>query len=104
MGRTNRSHRKLGGRMKRETLFVNAGRKGYFRVAALSLAILLSIASGFVPAPAGQGGKAGIAPDLAEEMKKGSPASQTHLIVSLKGADLAFVTKRIQELGGTVKK
>lgn len=91
--------------MKRETLFTTAGGKGIFRGAALSLAILLVlVAFGFSPAQADRGGKAGIAPDLAEEMQKGSPASQTHLIVSLKGADVAYVTNRIQELGGEVHK
>jgi subtilisin family serine protease len=90
--------------MKRETLFTSAGKKGHFRGVALSLAILLSVTLGFAPAQAAQGGKAGIAPDLAEEMQKGSPSSQSHLIVSLKGADVAYVTKRIEELGGTVQK
>ena len=90
--------------MKRETLFTSASRKGHFRGVSLSLAILLLTVFGFAPAEAARGSKAGIAPDLAEEMQKGSPASQTHLIISLKGADLAYVTRRIQELGGTPQK
>jgi subtilisin family serine protease len=87
--------------MKRETLFLSAGRKGHFRGVTLSLAVLLLVAFGFAPAQAARGGKAGIAPDLAEQIKNGSPTSSTRLIVSLKGADVAYVTKRIQELGGT---
>lgn len=87
--------------MQRETLFTTAGRKGVFRGAALSLAILLLIAFGFAPAQAARRGKAGIAPDLALEMQKGSPATPARLIVSLKGADVSYVTRRIQELGGT---
>ncbi|HXU13406.1 MAG TPA: hypothetical protein VN898_15740, partial [Candidatus Binatia bacterium] len=87
--------------MQRETLFTSAGKKGHFRGVALSLAILLLIAFGFAPAQAARSGKAGIAPDLAQQMQTGSPAPPTRLIVQLKGADLAYVTKRIQELGGT---
>jgi len=87
--------------MQRETLFTSAGRKGHFRGVALSLAILLLVTLGFAPAQAARGGKAGIAPDLADQIRKGSPSSNARLIISLKGADVSFVTRRIEELGGT---
>lgn len=90
--------------MKRETRSVPASRKTLFRGATLSLAAILLVSLSLSPAGAARGGKAGIAPDLAEQVQNGSPSSETRLIVSLKGADMAYVAKRVKELGGEVER
>ncbi|MEK7283693.1 MAG: S8 family peptidase [Acidobacteriota bacterium] len=90
--------------MKRETRSVPASRKTLFRGATFSLAAILLVGLSLSPAGAARGGKAGIAPDLAEQVQNGSPSSETRLIVSLKGADLAYVARRVKELGGEVER
>src|SRR3989304_193075 len=63
--------------MKRETRSVPASRKTLFRGATLSLAAILLMSLSLSPAGAARGGKAGIAPDLAEQGQNGSPPSPT---------------------------
>jgi len=53
---------------------------------------------------AARGGKAGIAPDLAQSMEKNSPSNIVPLVISLQGADPDFVAIRVKELGGVVRK
>ncbi len=90
--------------MLRETQPVKSGRKRLFLGTTLSLVVLLLTGLTFSPAQAGRDGKAGIAPDLAEQIQKGSPSSKNRLVVSLKGGDLADITKRVEDLGGEVKR
>src|SRR2546428_9544791 len=72
--------------------------------AASSILAILFITLAFSPVFAARGGKAGIAPDLAQSMEKDSPSNIVPLVISLQGADPDFVAGRVKELGGVVRK
>src|SRR6266571_2895047 len=69
----------------------------------LTLIILLVLSVALVsPAWAAAHGKAGVAPDLQEETRRGSPSRMVGLVVTLDGTDIAQVAARVAELGGRV--
>src|SRR6266699_308642 len=73
------------------------------RTAPALLAILFTTLA-FSTVFAAHGGKAGIAPDLAQSMEKDSPSNIVPLVISLQGADPDFVAGRVKELGGVIRK
>ena len=73
------------------------------RLTCLSFIILFVISLAlFSPAWAAAHGQAGVAPDLQEETRKGSPGRSARLVVTLEGADPVQVAARVTELGGKV--
>ncbi len=75
-----------------------------FRGATISLAAVLVITLSFSPALAAKGGKAGVAADLQEKVRKESPSNTVRLLVNLHGVDPLTVSNRVKELGGEVGK
>src|SRR5207245_2643922 len=73
------------------------------RHARLGLVSILFATLTFFPTMAGGKGRAGIAPDLADALQQGSPSNRIRLILSLKGADPAYVASRVEKLGGVVR-
>src|SRR6266571_4617796 len=97
--------------MQRETRIVAARHGnglGYcgnlLRGAIFFLAAILLVTLTFTQAFAARDGKAGIATDLTQAMQERSPSNMVRLVVSLDGADPAFVANRVKELGGVVRK
>ena len=92
MSRGARSDRSQGNRHGFWGRFVRAATNALVAV----LFITLSVPSAF----AEKGKKAGVASDLREEFRSGSPSDRVRLVVTLNGADPVYVANRVYELGG----